>query len=173
MRNIMRVQVEVWLHRDAQTHVATRETPLLHLEQAQRPFWVPKAGCERHVDTLRIAQLNAQLDHRTFCVSSISITSSFYSLVNLTTRKNIYNLKDPSTGPWGTSARWPRLFLPSAELQQNFRSASCKGKQTLILCKERANNKSAIWWWTLDAQVRVMSDPWQIFIIFGNFVPCL
>lgn len=71
------------------------------------------------------------------CVSSISTTSSFYSLVNLTTRENIHNLKDPSTGPWGTSACWPRLFSPSIELQQNFHSASCRGKQTLILCKER------------------------------------
>lgn len=170
----MRVQVEVWLHKDARTPVATCETPLLHLEQAQGTFWVPKAGCEWHVDTIMIKTpsflgwiSSAQLDHLAICVPSISISSSFYSLVNLSRRKNMYNLKDPSTGPWGTSACWPRLFLPSIELQQNFLSASCRGKQTLTLCNERVNNKSAIWWWTLDAQVRVISDPWQIFIIFG------
>lgn len=50
----MRVQKEVWLHKHVLTHVTTCETPLLHLEQAQWTFWVPKARCEQHVDTFRM-----------------------------------------------------------------------------------------------------------------------
>lgn len=77
----MRVQVEVWLHTDAQTHVATCATSLLHLEQSQCSLGTKGQVrvASRHVKDQNtiFAWLNAQLDHLTICVSSISVTSSF------------------------------------------------------------------------------------------------
>lgn len=167
----MRVQVEVWLHRDA--HVTTCETPVLHLEQAQCTFWVPKAGCEWHVDTLRI-KTPSLFSWMPSWIISLSVFPPFPLPARSTalwTWQQGKRFITSKTLALGLEA--PRRVVRgcSRPLLNSSRTSAVPAVEAnrLSYCAKREwIKKSAIWWWTLDASCkRVMSDPWQIFIIFG------